>query len=278
MATSYVRHIRPWRGRLQIKGCCRDITGSGFPGLRGVDTGSSLGRHTDTTHSKLVCAFHQKVLRTPPRHPARGYHPNQRVEVEEISMLFPGGGNDGEHERMRGTVANIPFANAKNSPTIFDRILDGSIKADIVYEDNDCLAFRDVDPQSPKHLLVIPRRRIAMLEDAQNTDQGVKYYCVGEKPDQRLHRQHQLVTPNPKLKLENTPTPRSRGGLFFQGATSKGQERSLTSKNFWRLVFCRGTGTAQKELSPEVSEWGSEKAFFGRSSFFPAPQVSVVVD
>ncbi|MPC61269.1 Histidine triad nucleotide-binding protein 2, mitochondrial [Portunus trituberculatus] len=60
---------------------------------------------------------------------------------------------------------------AKNSPTIFDRILDGSIKADIVYEDPECLAFRDVDPQAPKHLLIIPRRRIAMLEDAQNTDQ-----------------------------------------------------------------------------------------------------------
>ncbi|KAK8394239.1 hypothetical protein O3P69_006433 [Scylla paramamosain] len=60
---------------------------------------------------------------------------------------------------------------AKNSPTIFDRILDGSIKADIVYEDPECLAFRDVDPQAPKHLLVIPRRRITMLEDAQNTDQ-----------------------------------------------------------------------------------------------------------
>lgn len=74
---------------------------------------------------------------------------------------------DGETKRAQ----NVNITEAKNSPTIFDRILDGTIKADIVYEDSECLAFRDVGPQAPNHLLVIPRRRIAMLEDAQNGDQ-----------------------------------------------------------------------------------------------------------
>lgn len=42
-----------------------------------------------------------------------------------------------------------------------------------MYEDADCLAFRDVEPQAPKHILVIPRRRIAMLGDVEDTDQKV---------------------------------------------------------------------------------------------------------
>ncbi|KAK8394238.1 hypothetical protein O3P69_006433 [Scylla paramamosain] len=86
-----------------------------------------------------------------------------------VPEMISRGFADGDSETK--CAQNVNIIEAKNSPTIFDRILDGSIKADIVYEDPECLAFRDVDPQAPKHLLVIPRRRITMLEDAQNTDQ-----------------------------------------------------------------------------------------------------------
>src|ERR1051325_10321613 len=48
--------------------------------------------------------------------------------------------------------------------TIFKRIIDGEIKADVIYEDDRCLAFRDVAPQAPTHVLVIPKREIASLE------------------------------------------------------------------------------------------------------------------
>jgi histidine triad (HIT) family protein len=48
--------------------------------------------------------------------------------------------------------------------TIFKRIIDGEIKADIVYQDDQCLAFRDVNPQAPTHVLVIPREEIASLD------------------------------------------------------------------------------------------------------------------
>ena len=44
--------------------------------------------------------------------------------------------------------------------TIFKRIIDGEIPADIVYQDEHCLAFRDVNPQAPVHVLVIPRKEI----------------------------------------------------------------------------------------------------------------------
>ncbi len=47
--------------------------------------------------------------------------------------------------------------------TIFQKILDGEIPADIVYENEYCIAFRDVDPQAPVHVLVIPRKEIVSV-------------------------------------------------------------------------------------------------------------------
>lgn len=54
--------------------------------------------------------------------------------------------------------------------TIFKRIIDHEIPADIVYEDDRCLAFRDIAPQAPTHVLVIPKREIASLADAASSD------------------------------------------------------------------------------------------------------------
>jgi histidine triad (HIT) family protein len=52
--------------------------------------------------------------------------------------------------------------------TIFQRIIDRETPADIVYEDENCLAFRDIAPRAPTHVLVIPKkaiRSVAALED-----------------------------------------------------------------------------------------------------------------
>lgn len=56
------------------------------------------------------------------------------------------------------------------SDTLFQKIIDREIPADIVYEDEDCLAFRDINPQAPVHVLVIPRKPIARLCDADEQD------------------------------------------------------------------------------------------------------------
>ncbi|BBO34479.1 histidine triad nucleotide-binding protein [Lacipirellula parvula] len=48
--------------------------------------------------------------------------------------------------------------------TIFKRIIDREIPADVVYEDDQCLAFRDVSPQAPVHVLVIPKKEIASVD------------------------------------------------------------------------------------------------------------------
>ena len=54
--------------------------------------------------------------------------------------------------------------------TIFKRIIDREIPADIVYEDEHCLAFHDVSPQAPVHVLVIPKKEIASIEAISSED------------------------------------------------------------------------------------------------------------
>jgi len=56
------------------------------------------------------------------------------------------------------------------SDTIFGRIAAGEITADIVYEDDDLVAFRDLSPQPPTHILIIPRRPIRTLNDVKEAD------------------------------------------------------------------------------------------------------------
>ena len=57
-------------------------------------------------------------------------------------------------------------AASASGDTIFGRILRGEIPCDALYSDEHCLAFRDVAPQAPVHVLVIPRQSIARLSDA----------------------------------------------------------------------------------------------------------------
>lgn len=54
--------------------------------------------------------------------------------------------------------------------TIFGRILSGEIPCNKVFEDELCLAFRDVNPVAPVHILVIPKREIPSLAHAEQTD------------------------------------------------------------------------------------------------------------
>ncbi|MDJ0834332.1 MAG: histidine triad nucleotide-binding protein [Gammaproteobacteria bacterium] len=53
------------------------------------------------------------------------------------------------------------------SDTIFGKIIKREIPADILYEDDDVLAFTDVSPQAPEHFLVIPKQAIATVNDIQ---------------------------------------------------------------------------------------------------------------
>jgi histidine triad (HIT) family protein len=59
---------------------------------------------------------------------------------------------------------------------IFQKIIDKQIPAAIVYEDDRCLAFRDINPQAPTHVLIIPRKVIATHDDITEADRDLLGY------------------------------------------------------------------------------------------------------
>lgn len=56
------------------------------------------------------------------------------------------------------------------SDCLFCKFVAGEIEPDVVYQDEDVLAFRDINPQAPMHVLVVPKRHIATLNDLQAGD------------------------------------------------------------------------------------------------------------
>ena len=59
------------------------------------------------------------------------------------------------------------------SSCIFCRIIDGSIPAKIVYQDEHTLAFDDINPHAPVHTLVIPKRHVASVQDVGESDRAL---------------------------------------------------------------------------------------------------------
>ncbi|HEY9620555.1 MAG TPA: histidine triad nucleotide-binding protein [Crinalium sp.] len=59
---------------------------------------------------------------------------------------------------------------SETQDTIFAKIIRKEIPADIVYEDELAIAFKDINPQAPVHILVIPKQPIAKLSDAESHD------------------------------------------------------------------------------------------------------------
>jgi histidine triad (HIT) family protein len=70
---------------------------------------------------------------------------------------------------MAGGV-DFPGADMSQDNCIFCRIVDGDIQAEVVREDNDTIAFRDLDPRAPVHVLVIPKRHIGSVNDVEPAD------------------------------------------------------------------------------------------------------------
>ena len=57
------------------------------------------------------------------------------------------------------------------SDTLFTKIINRDIPADIVFEDEQCLAFRDIAPQAPMHVLLVPKKPVPMVSEAAASDQ-----------------------------------------------------------------------------------------------------------
>ena len=72
--------------------------------------------------------------------------------------------------------------------SIFSRIIDGEIPAEIVYRDEHCIAIHDINPQAPVHLLLIPIQPIAQLSLHTEADKALLGYLFSLVP--RLAKQH----------------------------------------------------------------------------------------
>ncbi|KAJ8903402.1 hypothetical protein NDN08_004510 [Rhodosorus marinus] len=72
--------------------------------------------------------------------------------------------------RLQMTETGVEAPTEDPQDTIFGKIVRKEIPADIIYEDEKCLAFRDISPQAPTHVLVIPKKTISMLDRADETD------------------------------------------------------------------------------------------------------------
>ena len=57
--------------------------------------------------------------------------------------------------------------------TIFQKIIDKEIPADIIYEDEKSIVFKDINPVAPTHILIIPKKQIEKISDAEQTDQDL---------------------------------------------------------------------------------------------------------
>ena len=66
--------------------------------------------------------------------------------------------------------------------TLFEKIIDREIPADIVYEDDLCLAFRDIHPQAPTHVLLIPKKAIPTLNDFEHPDRDLAGHLLTTVP------------------------------------------------------------------------------------------------
>ena len=93
---------------------------------------------------------------------------------------------------------------------LFLKIIDKEIPANIIFEDEDILAFEDINPQAPTHILIIPKKHIAKLSDADISDQKL----LG----------HMLIKANEiaaNLKLDNTFRLVINNGAKIDFLTSK---------------------------------------------------------
>lgn len=67
--------------------------------------------------------------------------------------------------------------------TIFSKVISRELPADIVYEDDLCLAFRDIKPQAPVHVLLIPKKEIASMNAVTGEDLSLLGYLMVKAPE-----------------------------------------------------------------------------------------------
>jgi len=67
--------------------------------------------------------------------------------------------------------------------TVFTKIINKEIPADIIYEDDLCMAFRDINPQAPQHVLLIPKKEITSSQEISPSDQSLMGHLMVKVPE-----------------------------------------------------------------------------------------------
>jgi histidine triad (HIT) family protein len=78
-------------------------------------------------------------------------------------------GNDSP-QMWRWVICVALFVRKRPGMTIFEKIIQREIPADVIWESDDVIAFRDVNPQAPVHFLIVPKRVVSRLADAEESD------------------------------------------------------------------------------------------------------------
>ena len=87
--------------------------------------------------------------------------------------------------------------------TLFEKIIAREITADIVFEDDQCLAFRDISPQAPVHILIIPKKAVARIAAAQADDQSLLGHLLLAAAD--IARRENIAPTGYRLVINNGP-------------------------------------------------------------------------
>lgn len=87
--------------------------------------------------------------------------------------------------------------------TLFEKIIARDIPADIVFEDDQCLAFRDISPQAPVHILIIPKNPVARIGAAQADDQSLLGHLLLTAAD--IARRENIAPDGYRLVINNGP-------------------------------------------------------------------------
>lgn len=87
--------------------------------------------------------------------------------------------------------------------TLFEKIIARDIPADIVFEDEQCLAFRDIAPQAPIHILVIPKKAVPRIGAAHSDDQSLLGHLLLTAAD--IARRENIDSSGYRIIINNGP-------------------------------------------------------------------------
>uniref|UniRef100_A0A182WIY5 HIT domain-containing protein n=1 Tax=Anopheles minimus TaxID=112268 RepID=A0A182WIY5_9DIPT len=161
-----------------------------------------------------------------------------------------------------GGSQNSPKPAVKHPDTIFDKIIKKEIAADLIYEDEKCIAFNDISPQAPVHFLVIPKQKIDKLENS-TTGQvellGHLLHVAGQLGKSKAPEGFRLVINNGEngcqtvyhIHLHSTMSDQTSNSFLsyrdlpVSAAVGKGAEMNVTNS-------CSPGQSSQMEGKPDI--------------------------